>query len=298
MHLKCQYRTAQKSFFLAKDVEKKHRYGLAETGGRHYIPRMMQFCVLGSGSGGNATIVKAGDTVLMVDAGFSAARLRDKMKTAGVEPDDLDAILLTHEHGDHMKGVHQLTKKHAVRVYATRHTAMCVQEKAPDAPWTYFEKGQSFKIGSIVITPFATYHDAVDPVGFKFETEHSSLGFISDTGQAPNSVVEYLSLVDSLVVESNYDPDMLAATTSRPWPLKQRIASSHGHLSNEQACDLLRQIAHQDLKNVVLAHLSAESNSPALAEELMRATLCDMGLVSTSLFCASQDDCLPWIPVC
>ena len=259
---------------------------------------MMQFCVLGSGSGGNATIVKAGETVLLVDAGFSAARLRDKMKSAGVEPDDLDAILLTHEHNDHMKGVHQFTKKYTVRVYATRHTAMCVQEKAPEAPWAYFEKGQSFKIGDIVVTPFATYHDAVDPVGFKFETEQSSLGFISDTGHAPGSVAEYLSMGDSLVVESNYDPDMLAATPKRPWPLKQRIASEHGHLSNEQACDLLRRIAHDALKNVVLAHLSAESNSPALAESLMRATLHDMGLASTSLFCASQDSCLPWIRVC
>ena len=240
---------------------------------------MMQFCVLGSGSGGNATIVKAGETVLLVDAGFSAARLRDKMKSAGVEPEELDAILLTHEHTDHMKGVHQFTRKYTVRVYATRHTAMCVQEKAPEAPWAYFEKGQSFKIGDIVITPFATYHDAVDPVGFKFETERSSLGFISDTGQAPGCVAEHLSMVDSLVVESNYDPDMLAATPKRPWPLKQRIA-------------------HDALKNVVLAHLSAESNSPELAESLMRATLHDMGLASTSLFCASQDSCLPWIRVC
>ena len=258
----------------------------------------MQFCVLGSGSGGNAPIVRAGETVLLVDAGFSAARLRDKMKSAGVEPDELDAILLTHEHADHMKGVHQFTRKHAVRVYATRHTAMCVQEKAPEAPWAYFEKGQSFRIGDIVITPFPTYHDAVDPVGFKFETERSSLGFISDTGQAPGCIAEYLAMVDSLVVESNYDPDMLAATPRRPWPLKQRIASAHGHLSNGQACDLLRRIAHGALKNVVLAHLSAESNSPALAESLMRDTLHDMGLASTSLFCASQDSCLPWIRVC
>ena len=215
-----------------------------------------------------------------------------------IQPEELDAILLTHEHTDHMKGVHQFTRKYTVRVYATRHTAMCVQEKAPEAPWAYFEKGQSFKIGDIVITPFATYHDAVDPVGFKFETERSSLGFISDTGQAPGCVAEHLSMVDSLVVESNYDPDMLAATPKRPWPLKQRIASTHGHLSNEQACDLLRRIAHDALKNVVLAHLSAESNSPELAESLMRATLHDMGLASTSLFCASQDSCLPWIRVC
>lgn len=88
----------------------------------------------------------------------------------------------------------------------------------------------------------------MDPVGFKFETERSSLGFISDTGQAPGCVAEHLSMVDSLVVESNYDPDMLAATPKRPWPLKQRIASTHGHLSNEQACDLLRRIAHDALK--------------------------------------------------
>ncbi len=259
---------------------------------------MMQFCVLGSGSAGNATIIKTEETVLMVDAGFSAARLKEKMKACGIEPDALDAILITHEHADHVKGVHQFTKKHPVRVFATRHTGMCVLEKAPEAAITFFEKGHSFLIGDIVVTPFATYHDAVDPVGFKFETEKSSLGFISDTGQAPRCVAEYLSMVDSLVVESNYDPDMLAATPKRPWPLKQRIASGHGHLSNEQACDLLRRIGHDALKNVVLAHLSAESNSPALAEELMRATLCDMGLDATALFCSGQDACLPWISVC
>lgn len=259
---------------------------------------MMQFCVLGSGSGGNATIVRSGNTLLMVDAGFSATRLQDKIKSVGVEPDELDAILITHEHSDHVKGVHQFTKKHAVRVYATRHTAMCVQEKAPEASWVCFEKGQSFQIGDIVITPFPTYHDAVDPVGFKFETNRSSLGFVSDTGQAPACIAEYLSKVDSLVLESNYDPEMLATTPKRPWPLKQRIASAHGHLSNEQACDLLRRIAHDSLKNVVLAHLSSESNSPVLAEELMRATLCDVGLASTSLCCAGQDFSLPWIQVC
>lgn len=130
-----------KKYFSCAHVIKKHGYVLAPFRGRYYIPRMMQFCVLGSGSGGNATIVRAGETVLLVDAGFSAARLRDKMKSAGVEPDELDAILLTHEHADHMKGVHQFTRKHAVRVYATRHTAMCVQEKAPEAPWAYLKRG-------------------------------------------------------------------------------------------------------------------------------------------------------------
>lgn len=172
---------------------------------------MMQFCVLGSGSGGNATIVKTGDTVLLVDAGFSAARLRERMRYAGVEPDDLDAhSAYSRTRRPHEGRATSLPESTPCACTPTRHTALCVQEKAPEAPWTYFEKGQSFKIGDIVITPFPTYHDAVDPVGFKFETEQSSLGFISDTGQAPGCVAEYLSMVDSLVVESNYDPEMLA----------------------------------------------------------------------------------------
>lgn len=120
----------RKSFFSCMNAGKKALIrSCPARGGRIIFPPMMQFCVLGSGSGGNATIVKTGDTVLLVDAGFSAARLRERMRYAGVEPDDLDAILLTHEHADHMKGVHQFTRKHAVRVYATRHTALCVQGK-------------------------------------------------------------------------------------------------------------------------------------------------------------------------
>ncbi|MDO4410628.1 MAG: MBL fold metallo-hydrolase [Akkermansia sp.] len=258
---------------------------------------MLQFCVLGSGSGGNATLVRKGETVIMIDAGFSATRLREKIRAAGVELEALAAILVTHEHADHIKGIHQFIKKNPVRVYTSPHTSVLVKEKAPDVLCTIFECGSTFNIGGIEITPLRTSHDAAEAVCFRLNSELSCFGYMTDTGMTPPHVENHFRELDSVVIESNYDPDLLAATTKRPWPLKARIASEFGHLSNEQACEFLEKIAHRNLKNVVLAHLSSESNTPELATRFMRAKLDELSLTGTSLYCASQNESLPWISV-
>lgn len=258
---------------------------------------MLQFCVLGSGSGGNATLVRKGETVIMIDAGFSAMRLREKIRAAGVELESLSAILVTHDHSDHTKGIHQFIKKNPVRVYTSPQTSVLVKEKAPDVFCTIFECGSAFNIGGIEITPLRTSHDAAEPVCFKLNTELSCFGYMTDTGMVPSYVEDCFSELDSIVIESNYDPDLLAATPKRPWVLKSRIASKYGHLSNEQACEFLGKIAHGNLKNVVLAHLSSESNTPELATRFMRAKLDELSLTGTSLYCASQNESLPWISV-
>lgn len=258
---------------------------------------MMKFCVLGSGSSGNASLVQFGATSLLIDAGFSALRLRQKMEQARVAPESLAAILITHEHGDHRTGLHQFTKKYKTRVHGTRHTCMTLRDYAPEASWSYFEKGVSFMIGDIIITPFGTSHDAVDPVGFRFEAEGITLGYLSDTGHISDSMVEKLSELDCLYLESNYDPQLLQDTPKRPWPLKQRIASRHGHLSNEQAAELVSRVASPKLKQIVLGHLSSESNTEEIAMTLMERTLAELGLKQTELLCSKQHEILPWISI-
>lgn len=263
----------------------------------YLLARMLEFCVLGSGSGGNATLVRCGETILMIDAGFSAMRIRQKLAMVGLGIQDLAGILITHEHGDHIKGIHQLSKKHTLKVYGTRHTTRVVKEKAPDALYVVAEKQSSFRIGEIVVTAFPVSHDAVDPVAYRFETETSSLAYISDTGVVDKEMEEFLHGLDSLILESNYDPDMLQQTPKRPWPLKQRIASRWGHLSNEQANEVVKSIGHAKLNHLVLAHLSGESNTPDLALSMMQDTLTFLGLSDTVLMCAKQDEPLPWVSV-
>lgn len=146
------------------------------------------------------------------------------------------------------------------------------------------------------MTPFGVAHDAVDPVGFRFDCGEVSLGYLTDTGHVQKHVPEFLAGVEALYLESNYEPDILAACTRRPWPLKQRIASQHGHLSNGQACEFVEAIAHQGLRHLVLAHLSRECNEPGVARALMMQSLTKLGL-STNLYCASPVDVLPWITV-
>lgn len=258
---------------------------------------MMRFCVLGSGSGGNATLVCTDNTTILIDAGFSALRLRQRMASVGVNPASIDAILLTHEHADHSTGLSQFTKKHRVRIYGTRHTCMYLREHSPHAAWSYFEKNHSFNIGDLVITPFGISHDAVDPVGFRIESPSSTFGYLSDTGCATPDILDHLQDLHSLFIESNYDPELLQATPKRPWPLKQRIASRHGHLSNAQAAELVEKIAKPCLENIVLGHLSAESNTEEIAKSCMAEAIRAARLEAARLFCARQHEILPWVQV-
>ncbi|MEG0333272.1 MAG: MBL fold metallo-hydrolase [Akkermansia sp.] len=258
---------------------------------------MMKFCVLGSGSSGNASLVQFEQTTILIDAGFSAKRLSERMEQVHVDPSSLDAILLTHEHGDHRMGLAQFTKKYKIRVHCTHHTGMTLREATPNATWSYFEKEQSFMIGEIIITPFGISHDAVDPVGFRIEAGDSTLGYLSDTGHVTDGMAEKLRELDCLFVESNYDPHLLEITPKRPWPLKQRIASRHGHLSNEQASALVTRIASPKLKQIVLGHLSGESNTETIASTTMSQTLIDIGLSTTTLHCSRQHEILPWINI-
>ncbi len=255
----------------------------------------VQFSVLGSGSVGNATVVRAGESCVMVDAGLSARQLKDRAKRMGVET--IDAILLTHEHSDHVKGLSIFLKSQAVPVYTTSQTAYVLRQSGITAEWRTFEAGQSFSLLGMEVRSFPILHDAVDPVGYVLEHGETRLGILSDAGHVTHAITAALQGVQTLFVEANYDEALLAADTKRPWSIKQRISSRHGHLSNKQVAALLEIIAHPRLQRVVLGHLSADCNSEPIAEAVIAEALRTLGLQHAQVCCAAQAEPRGWWPV-
>lgn len=257
----------------------------------------MRFSVLGSGSGGNATVVEAGDLRLLVDAGLSAKQLVLRMVKMGIDPAGLDGVLLTHEHGDHVRGLKTFLKQFDIPVFTTPATARVVRETGIGGTWKLFEAGQSFELKSVAIDTFSIQHDAVDPVGFVFGHAERRLGVVSDAGFVTRSMTERLRNLHSLFVEANYDDALLEADIKRPWSTKQRISSRHGHLSNRQVADLLSEIAHPLLSRIVLGHLSSDCNRPDVAIGILRSCLDGLGHHTTEVHCACQETPSDWFSV-
>ena len=255
----------------------------------------MRFAVLGSGSAGNAAVVECGGLRLMIDAGLSAKQLTVRLQQVGIDPASLDGILLTHEHGDHIRGLKVFLKQHRIPVFTTPSTARIVRESGIDGgSWKCFEAGQVFSIGCISVESFSIQHDAVDPVGFVVTHETRRLGFLSDAGFVTRSMTERLRGLCGIFVEANYDEGLLEADTKRPWAIKQRISSRHGHLSNSQVTELIREIAHPALGRVVLGHLSSDCNSPEKILSCLRACLSETGHHHVDLHCACQHEPSAW----
>jgi phosphoribosyl 1,2-cyclic phosphodiesterase len=256
---------------------------------------VIRFAVLGSGSGGNSALVECGGARLLVDAGLSAKQISLRLQKLGIDPASLDGILLTHEHGDHIRGLKVFLKQHRLTVFATPQTAMVVRETGIEGGvWKTFETGQTFTVGGSQIRSFSIQHDAVDPVGFVFGGGDRKLGFVSDACHVTHSMTECLRGLHGLFVEANYDEDLLESDTKRPWSIKQRISSRHGHLSNTQVTSLVRDIAHPQLGRVVLGHLSSDCNQPDLILGKLRQCLADMGHDHIGLHCACQDEPTDW----
>jgi phosphoribosyl 1,2-cyclic phosphodiesterase len=266
-----------------------HRVGNPQGAG------VMRFAVLGSGSGGNSAVVECGGLRLMIDAGLSAKQLNLRLGMLGIEPASLDGILLTHENGDHVRGLNVFLKQHPLPVFATSQTSHVVRETGiAGGTWKTFETGQTFALGDCEIRSFSIQHDAVDPVGFVIGHATRRFGFVSDVGHVTRSMTECLSNLHGLFVEANYDEEMLDADTKRPWPIKQRICSRHGHLSNHQVAELIRGIAHAGLGRVVLGHLSSDCNTPAIILERLRGCLAELGHGHVGLHCACQHEPTEW----
>ena len=255
----------------------------------------MRFSVLGSGSGGNAAVVECDGLRLLIDAGLSAKQLSLRLMQVGIDPASLDGILLTHEHGDHVRGLKIFLKQYPVTVFTTAATARVVREVGIEGgTWKFFEAGQVFAIGGIVVESFAIQHDAVDPVGFVVGQDTRRLGFLSDAGFVTRSMTERLRGLTGIFVEANYDEGLLEADTKRPWSIKQRISSRHGHLSNGQVTELIRDIAHPALGRVVLGHLSSDCNTPEIILAKLRACLAELGHGHVGLHCACQHEPTDW----
>lgn len=252
----------------------------------------VEFAILGSGSAGNATLAKTERVNLLIDAGLSAKQLQMRIDQMGL--DRLDAILLTHEHGDHVRGLKTFLKKTNIPLYATAATAHVLRQNGIEASWKTFDAGQSFSIGNVEIQSFAILHDAVDPVGYVIRCAEKHLGVISDAGHVTHSVTQHLQGLNGIYLEANYDDELLAADTKRPWSIKQRISSRHGHLSNKQAAELLENISHPALKQVVLGHLSGDCNCSKIATRMMQEVLIKKGLSHVGICCATQDEPRGW----
>lgn len=256
---------------------------------------MIRVSTLASSSKGNATVIHGGETVLMVDTGISATRIRQGLSECAVALPQISGILYTHEHTDHLCGLGVLSKRTPLPIYCSRYLLPDLRDCAPNACFTCLEPGSPVQIGDFKVTAFCTSHDAVDPLGYLFECGGTRLGYITDTGRIMREMNELMREVDGLILESNYDPTMLQ-NSGRPHALIDRISGQWGHLSNEQACDFVRTIAHPKLQTLVLVHLSQDCNTPALATRQMQSTLDELGL-PTQLHCAPATNRLPWVSI-
>jgi phosphoribosyl 1,2-cyclic phosphodiesterase len=253
----------------------------------------MEIFVLGSSSSGNSAVIRHGSTVLLLDAGLSARKIMTRLTTVGIRPDEITAVLLTHEHGDHTNGLPVLLRYLQCDILATRLTQEEVvgsDFRSAAAGWKIFSSGSIFKVGCMEVTPFSVPHDAVDPVGFRIYSGEFSLGIATDLGHSNHSVRHHLSGVNALFVEANHDESLLQADTKRPFSIKQRIMSPHGHLSNRAAGELAKDIWSPCLRHVVLGHLSRDCNTAELATETVRQHL--PAEAGVGVFCATQDEIL------
>ena len=230
----------------------------------------MRFCILGSGSSGNAALLVTEGARVLVDAGFSARKLGALLAAMGESLDKVDAVFLTHEHGDHAAGIDGLKKFPHIRIFANEPTRRAVQAGLSwRADWQVFETGARFRFRDLEIESFSVPHDAQEPVGFRFTTgtdgdlfaPRRSLAWVTDLGHAPQNVRERIRECEVVVVEANHCPELLKADPKRPWSLKQRISGRHGHLSNDAARELLADVASPRWRRVYLTHLSRDCNS-------------------------------------
>ncbi len=249
----------------------------------------VRLTILGSGSAGNCAYLEAGETRILIDAGFSLRQIRHRLAGIGRGPENLTGILITHEHSDHVQGLVALSEKLHIPVFCNRPTRDAIEEQSRaklDA--RLFTTGSAFEVGELAIETFPVPHDAQDPVGFMLQTAGGNIGFLTDLGHATKLVLERVRRAHVLVLESNHDVKMLQDCPHRPWSLKQRILSRHGHLSNDAAAEAVEQIMSADLRHLYLGHLSRECNRPELAQKVVGACLRKIGATHVRLEVTSQ----------
>ncbi len=231
---------------------------------------MLRFCLLGSGSAGNALLVGSPDGSILIDNGLSFRQLQRRAATVGENIEDLRAVFITHEHGDHVNGAGILARKCGLPVYMTAGTRARLPRVVGALPRVVeFEAGDTLRVDGFRVDSFSVTHDAADPVSYTVDWGGARLGLAADLGHASNVVRAKLRGAQALVLESNYCPEMLHRS-SYPPAIQQRIRGRHGHLSNPDACSLLASLVHEALRYVVLIHISEENNTPELASHMAR----------------------------
>jgi len=250
----------------------------------------VEFTILGSGSNGNCAYLECGSTRLLIDAGFSARQIRERLAEIGRAPESLSGILLTHEHTDHTNGLGTLCGKLPIPIYCNRLTkeAVEMQFKAK-FDFRIFRTRDSFEVGEIGVETFEVPHDAYDPVGFMLRAANCQIGFLTDLGHATKLVIERVRRSNVLVLETNHDMKLLQDDLKRPWSVKQRILSRHGHLSNEAAATVLEELVSADLRHVYLGHLSRDCNKPELARSVVTNRLTKIGAAHVRVNSTAQD---------
>ncbi|NVK87817.1 MAG: MBL fold metallo-hydrolase [Gammaproteobacteria bacterium] len=250
---------------------------------------MFQCASLGSGSKGNATLVRTPDTCLLVDCGFGLKETQSRLQAKGLSIDAVDAILVTHEHGDHSSGVARLARRFDIPVWLSRGTAL--HRSCVDIDSTFPLVAEStVRIGSIEILPFTVPHDAREPLQFRFTHQQRHLGLVTDTGHFTQHMLDVLAPVSTLLLEFNHCPERLAQSRYPP-SLRQRIAGMHGHLSNQQALSVVAAGGLDSLKSLVALHLSEENNHPDQVEQMVTEVF------SGHFQIANQSDGFDWLTI-
>ncbi len=250
----------------------------------------MRFTSLGSGSAGNALVVECGSTRVMMDCGFTLAGTRARLERAGLGAGDITAIVVTHEHDDHLGGVARFAKRYAIPVYLTRGTAQWLPDDFPAVLVRRVDPHTPFAIDAVAVEPFPVPHDAREPVQYVFSDGAARLGVLTDLGVATSHVQEKLSGCHALVVECNHDLGMLMGG-AYPAALKQRIAGRFGHLDNAAAGQLVASLDRTNLRHLIAAHLSQQNNRPGLAAAALAAAA---GCEPSWIGVADQDTGFSW----
>lgn len=253
---------------------------------------MPRLWILGSGSGGNAIYLSSAKARILIDIGFGPRQLSQRLEQIGADPSRIDAVLISHEHTDHIKGLKFLKYHPNILCYANRLTADAVNKATGSLPENLrlFSDGDPFSIADVTINPFSVLHDAIDPVGFEILCNGLKVTVATDLGFVTGLVRERMKGSECVIIEANHDENLLKNDLHRPWSLKQRILGKTGHLSNESAGRLLAEIAHERLVKIVLAHISRDCNTPALAKSAVEKHLAKAGMSHIAIIVAKQHE--------
>lgn len=258
---------------------------------------MLRFRSLGSGSSGNATLVEATSgsrrSRLLIDCGFGLKHLDARLASAGLVAGDIDAIFITHEHGDHIGCAHSLSRRNRIPVWMSEGTWLATGGRDFEGRLNLARDDSEFAVGDIAVRPFTVPHDAREPLQLRCSDGARHLGILTDLGHATPHVLSRLWGLDALLLEFNHDSELLA-NSAYPAFLKLRVGGKHGHLSNTAAADIARAVRHEGLRHVVAAHLSEQNNRPEIVRRLMAEAL---GGHEAEMLTASASEGSPWLDV-